>query len=160
MSDIEIPDEAVDAAARIHSGPGWWEHAVDDNTQAGLVEGYRRDARASLEAAYPSIRCQVLESVVEDVAKIGVGNEGWAILSDSDREGRLRNARVILGLVEDATICPDCGSKGKYEGRILLNGRGYYDCTSESCDTRWQDGNEKPSTKGHAVVRASEGEGS
>lgn len=45
----------------------------------------------------------------------------------------------------DVTECPDCEQTGKYEGRILINGRGVYTCPNGH---RWQDINEKPSNKG------------
>ena len=56
-SPIPMPDEAVKAVLLARHGafvPQW--------------EGRIASTRRELEAAYPSIRCQVLESVVEDVA--------------------------------------------------------------------------------------------
>lgn len=49
----------------------------------------------------------------------------------------------------DVTECPDCSQKGKYEGRVLINGRGFYTCPEGH---RWQDINEKPSDKGVALL--------
>lgn len=45
----------------------------------------------------------------------------------------------------DVTECPDCSQKGRYEGRVLIRGRGFYTCPNGH---RWQDANEKPSNKG------------
>lgn len=45
----------------------------------------------------------------------------------------------------DVTECSDCSQKGRYEGRVLINGRGFYQCPEGH---RWQDINEKPSNKG------------
>jgi hypothetical protein len=52
----------------------------------------------------------------------------------------------------DARDCPQCddGTKGNYDGRVLVGGRGIYTCPT--CATRWQDANEKPSTKGAFIV--------
>lgn len=41
--------------------------------------------------------------------------------------------------------CPDCNTKGDYEGRILYGGRGVYTCPK--CGAKWQNGNEKPDLK-------------
>ena len=49
----------------------------------------------------------------------------------------------------DVTECPDCEQKGTYEGRILISGRGVYTCPSGH---RWQDANEKPSSKGMPIT--------
>jgi hypothetical protein len=48
-------------------------------------------------------------------------------------------------------ICPDCFAPGKYEGRILINGRGYYQCPNKH---RWQDANEKVKSpsKGYTIL--------
>jgi hypothetical protein len=47
--------------------------------------------------------------------------------------------------------CPECdnGTKGRYEGRILIGGRGVYTCPV--CGTRWQNADEKPSNKGWPI---------
>lgn len=45
--------------------------------------------------------------------------------------------------------CPDCGETGRYDGRVLLGGRGIYRC---ACGCMWQDADEKPTTKGIAVL--------
>jgi ribosomal protein L37AE/L43A len=47
--------------------------------------------------------------------------------------------------------CPECddGTKGNYEGRVLINGRGVFTCPA--CGTKWQDADEKPSSKGWRV---------
>lgn len=52
----------------------------------------------------------------------------------------------------DVRDCPECddGTKGRYDGRVLLGGRGIYTCPR--CAGRWQDINEKPSTKGAVVA--------
>lgn len=42
--------------------------------------------------------------------------------------------------------CPECGTKGKYDGRVLVGGRGIYRCPS--CGAKWQDSNEEPDAKG------------
>lgn len=52
---------------------------------------------------------------------------------------------LVEALAVDVSECPDCGEKGRYEGRVLINGRGFYQCSN---DHRWQDANEKPTTKG------------
>lgn len=41
--------------------------------------------------------------------------------------------------------CPDCGKQGRYDGRVLIGGRGIYTCPQGH---RWQDADEKPSEKG------------
>lgn len=48
----------------------------------------------------------------------------------------------------DAHDCPKCddGTKGHYDGRVLIGGRGIYTC--QRCGTRWQDANERPATCG------------
>lgn len=89
MSKIEIPEEAVIAAVAA---------ATDQDYDAFPVRITSNRVAHMLSAVYPSIRCQVLESVVEDVAKIGVGDDGWKILNESERESRCRGARVVLGL--------------------------------------------------------------
>ena len=48
----------------------------------------------------------------------------------------------------DVTECPDCGQKGRYDGRILYEGRGIYRCPEGH---KWQDANEKPSNKGTPI---------
>jgi len=45
----------------------------------------------------------------------------------------------------DVTECPKCGLKGRYEGRILIGGRGFFQCPDGH---KWQNANEKPTTKG------------
>lgn len=52
---------------------------------------------------------------------------------------------------DDVRDCPECdnGTKGSYEGRILFGGRGTFTCPV--CGTRWQDADEKPTTKGMRV---------
>lgn len=52
----------------------------------------------------------------------------------------------------DVRDCPDCddGTKGKYDGRILIGGRGIYTCPV--CNRKWQDADERPSYKGAAVI--------
>jgi hypothetical protein len=45
----------------------------------------------------------------------------------------------------DVTECPDCSQTGKYDGRVLIGGRGIYTCPAGH---RWQDANEKPTNKG------------
>lgn len=49
----------------------------------------------------------------------------------------------------DVTMCPQCDQKGRYEGRVLINGRGFYTCPE---DHRWQNADEKPTTKGLAFI--------
>jgi hypothetical protein len=48
----------------------------------------------------------------------------------------------------DVRDCPKCenGTKGNYDGRVLIGGRGIFTCPV--CGDRWQDANEKPSSKG------------
>ena len=48
----------------------------------------------------------------------------------------------------DVTECPDCGEKGRYDGRILHGGRGVYRCPNGHA---WQDANEKPTNKGTPI---------
>ena len=45
----------------------------------------------------------------------------------------------------DVTECPDCQQKGRWDGRVMIGGRGIYTCPNGH---RWQDANEKPSNKG------------
>lgn len=45
----------------------------------------------------------------------------------------------------DVTECPECSQKGRYEGRVLIGGRGFYECPDKH---RWQDSREKPTNKG------------
>lgn len=45
----------------------------------------------------------------------------------------------------DVTECPDCGKTGRYDGRVLVRGRGIYTCPEGH---RWQDLDEAPTTKG------------
>ena len=54
----------------------------------------------------------------------------------------------------DVTLCPDCEergtvSHGRYEGRVLINGRGFYTCPT--CGCRWQNEQETPTDKGLVV---------
>ena len=49
----------------------------------------------------------------------------------------------------DVTECPDCGQKGRYDGRILVDGRGIYRCPQGH---KWQDANEKPTNKGTPIL--------
>lgn len=51
----------------------------------------------------------------------------------------------------DVTECPECEKKGRYEGRILIGGRGYYECPEGH---KWQDAQEKATTKGVAYLPA------
>lgn len=55
----------------------------------------------------------------------------------------------------DVRDCPTCndGTKGHYEGRVLIGGRGVYTCPT--CGSKWQDADEKPSSKG-VPIRTSE----
>lgn len=51
----------------------------------------------------------------------------------------------------DVRDCPDCErngkqTKGNYDGRVMYGGRGVFTCPE--CGARWQDAEEKPSTKG------------
>jgi ribosomal protein L37AE/L43A len=54
----------------------------------------------------------------------------------------------------DVGACPDCDTQGRYDGRVLLGGRGVYSCPA--CGTKWQDADETPSFKGAAIVRQRE----
>lgn len=45
--------------------------------------------------------------------------------------------------------CPECGEKGRYDGRVLVGGRGIYTCPNQH---RWQDADEKPSSKGFPIT--------
>lgn len=47
------------------------------------------------------------------------------------------------------TDCPDCGRKGKYDGRVLIGGRGVYTCPELH---RWQNMDETPNAKGYIEV--------
>lgn len=47
------------------------------------------------------------------------------------------------------TDCPECKLKGRYEGRVLINGRGFYVCPN---DHKWQDLDETPISKGYTVI--------
>jgi hypothetical protein len=51
----------------------------------------------------------------------------------------------------DVRDCPECdnGTKGDYDGRVTLGGRGVFTCAV--CGSRWQDANEKPSLKGARI---------
>lgn len=49
----------------------------------------------------------------------------------------------------DVTECPDCSEKGRYEGRVLIGGRGVYTCPAGH---RWQDMDETLSTKGYIPI--------
>ncbi len=55
----------------------------------------------------------------------------------------------------DVRDCPTCndGTQGHYEGRVLIGGRGVYTCPK--CGGKWQNADEKPSSKG-APIRTSE----
>lgn len=76
----------------------------------------------------------------------------WMELNDQT-EGCLRCQLVLPKSTDlenipgctDIKVCPECFLKGKYESRVLINGRGYYHCPNEH---RWQDLDEKSSTKG------------
>lgn len=46
------------------------------------------------------------------------------------------------------TECPECGQTGHYDGRVLVEGRGIYRCPEGH---RWQNLDEKPSTKGVTI---------
>lgn len=48
----------------------------------------------------------------------------------------------------DVAACPECDEKGRYDGRVLVSGRGVYTCPNGH---KWQDGNEKPTSKGIKV---------
>lgn len=48
-------------------------------------------------------------------------------------------------------MCPDCEQKGRYEGRVLINGRGFYQCPEGH---RWQSADEAPTTKGVPLMPA------
>lgn len=100
MSDIEIPDEAALLVAKRQFdalGRDW--ATVPANTQAALIDAARED----LEAAYPSLRRQVLESVEEDVAEaIGrarwSGSGTWETAGDAARQDCLAEAGRVLGI--------------------------------------------------------------
>lgn len=51
----------------------------------------------------------------------------------------------------DVRDCPQCddGTKGNYDGRVLLGGRGVYTCPT--CGARWQNADETPTTKGTPI---------
>ena len=53
----------------------------------------------------------------------------------------------------DVTECPQCGEKGTYDGRVLIDGRGIYTCPQKH---RWQDAQEKPTNKGAPIVPRSD----
>lgn len=46
--------------------------------------------------------------------------------------------------------CPDCDQKGRYDGRVLIGGRGVYTCPQGH---RWQNMDEKPTTKGIPIPK-------
>lgn len=56
-----------------------------------------------------------------------------------------RNEEPMYDDTIDVTKCPDCDQQGRYEARVLINGRGFYTCPDGH---RWQDATEKPSSKG------------
>lgn len=60
----------------------------------------------------------------------------------------------------DVRDCPKCedGTKGRYDGRVLVCGRGIFTCPV--CGAKWQDANEKPSTKGIPIRLTAERESS
>ena len=94
-----LPPRAVsDAVAAIASTP-----------KPSHVTPIESDVIVSLSAAYPSLRRQVLESVVEDVARalhvrmFPAGQTvGWDNLIEDSRESWRQRARAALGL-EDRT---------------------------------------------------------
>ena len=49
----------------------------------------------------------------------------------------------------DVTKCPDCDQQGRYDGRVLLGGRGIYTCPDGH---RWQNADEKPTMKGAVLL--------
>lgn len=49
----------------------------------------------------------------------------------------------------DVTECPDCGHTGRYDRRVLVNGRGIYTCPNNH---QWQDADETPDGKGYIAV--------
>ena len=49
----------------------------------------------------------------------------------------------------DVTECPECSETGRYDGRVLIGGRGIYTCPNGH---RWQDANETPTNKGIPIV--------
>ena len=110
MSEIEIPDEAVKLAkVALIRGKGY---PVNDDGQPYTVSGeimgaedshQAKQAERALTAAYPSIRCQVLESVVEDVAR-AMGDYsvyGWKSSPRVVKQRRLAEARKLLGLTSE-----------------------------------------------------------
>lgn len=58
----------------------------------------------------------------------------------------------------DVRDCPECedGTKGNYVHRVLIGGRGIFTCPV--CRTKWQDADEKPTTKGIPIVLKGHGE--
>ena len=71
----------------------------------------------------------------------------------STRLSVFRKAEVRVGMAEeiDVTKCPDCDQQGRYDGRVLIGGRGIYKCPEGH---RWQEADEKPTTKGTKGVDA------
>jgi hypothetical protein len=47
------------------------------------------------------------------------------------------------------TECPDCGQTGRYDRRVIVDGRGVYTCPNRH---RWQDADETPDDKGYTRV--------
>ncbi len=108
MSDIEIPDEAVLLQAkRAHEGEQTfhpassrpWDELPESDIANRLLHA-RRYLEGAVEATLPFVRRQVLESVVDRVAKIGVEEDGWKILNEKERESRRCGARRVLGISE------------------------------------------------------------
>jgi hypothetical protein len=89
VSEIEIPDEAVDAFVRSRYG----------STGDGWVQR-KASARRDLAAAHPAIRSQVLESVVEDVAR------ALADAAGLQPQHRLTKARHLLGVAGEGEGTP------------------------------------------------------
>lgn len=44
------------------------------------------------------------------------------------------------------TECPDCGETGRYDRRVIVDGRGVYTCPNGH---RWQNADETPDSKGY-----------
>lgn len=47
--------------------------------------------------------------------------------------------------------CPDCDTKGKYDSRMTLGGRGIFTCPN--CGTQWQNADEKPTNKDAPIIQ-------
>ena len=102
MSEIEIPGETL--AQAVHdlyaAGPwGEFDRFLDGGVSCSTDAHAPKVYEAMVREVYPSIRCQVLESVVEDVAK-ALESEGDSAASFAKTIDPywIDRARRLLGL--------------------------------------------------------------